>query len=611
MRWGSCAGDDLPAEDADEQRERLLAGFRWILVDEYQDIDADQYELISALAGRSLEDGDRKLTLFAVGDDDQNIYAFNGASVEFIRRFEADYGPKPAFLTANYRSTRYIITAANALIEPARDRMKTGHPIRIDRTRAKSPPGGDWDELDPVAKGRVQVLPARRDPVEQARAAVTELLRLAALAPVWDWSRCAVIAREWKFLEPVRAFCEVRRVPVQMATEEIPRFWRLRETRALVEWLRGRAGRLVTGADLRDWLDAHPAGPWIELLREAVDEHALETGGGAETPVAHFLEWLAEWGRDVRRRQRGLLLSTAHRAKGLEFDHVAVLDGGWGRIDEDEDPDAPRRLYYVAMTRARQTLTLARLEESGARRQIGAAQPGFVHESTPPAYTAPRHPFHQYIAESTSVLMRPPGSLPGESRERVVKLSRRYRCPGLDEINLGFAGRQRASAPVHRAISALAPGDSLQVRVARERWDLLDRNGTVVGRLARAFEPPAGMRCVSAAVHAVGDMEPRRIRARVPGRAEMRPLGSGGAGAGVRAGRAFLKRDHARPHREQAEIPLPCSSPEIRGATRGVTVEVRPNPPGPGDTDRRMIGGLPNVPIWPTMCHFETISGTD
>ncbi len=496
-------GKGLPPEEADEQRERLLAGFRWILVDEYQDIDGDQYKLISALAGRSLEDGDRKLTLFAVGDDDQNIYTFNGASVEFIRRFEADYGPKPAFLTANYRSTRHIITAANALIEPARDRMKTGHPIRIDRTRAKSPPGGGWDALDPVAKGRVQVLPARRGPVEQARAAVTELLRLSALATVWDWSRCAVIAREWKYLEPVRALCEVRRVPVQMANEEIPRFWRLRETRALVEWLRGRVGRLVTGAELRGWLDAHPAGPWIELLREAVDEHALETGGGAEVPVAHFIEWLAEWGRDVRRRQRGLLLSTAHRAKGLEFDHVAVLDGGWDRIDEDEDPDAPRRLYYVAMTRARQTLALARLEESGARRQIGAAQPGFVHESTPPAYAVPRHPLHQCIADSPSVLMRPPGSLPGESRERVAKLSRRYRCPGLDEINLGFAGRQRASAPVHRAISALAPGDPLRVRVVRERWELLDRDGTVVGRLARAFEPPAGMRCISAAVHAV------------------------------------------------------------------------------------------------------------
>ena len=67
-------GEGLPPDEADEQRERLLAGFRWMLVDEYQDVDEDQYQLISALAGRTLTGGERKLTLFAVGDDDQNIY---------------------------------------------------------------------------------------------------------------------------------------------------------------------------------------------------------------------------------------------------------------------------------------------------------------------------------------------------------------------------------------------------------------------------------------------------------------------------------------------------------------------------------------------------------
>ena len=64
-------------------------------MDEYQDIGADQYELISALAGRTIDDEAGKLTVFAVGDDDQNIYAFNGASVEYIRRFQDDYGPRP------------------------------------------------------------------------------------------------------------------------------------------------------------------------------------------------------------------------------------------------------------------------------------------------------------------------------------------------------------------------------------------------------------------------------------------------------------------------------------------------------------------------------------
>ena len=103
-----------------------------------------------------------------------------------------------------------------------------------------------------------------------------------------------------------------------------------------------------------------PSGHWMELLSEAIEEHCMEAGGG-ENSVDHFIEWLAEWGRDPRQRQRGLLLLTAHRAKGLEFDHVVVLDGGWDRVGRGEDPDAPRRLCYVAMTRARHTLTLARL----------------------------------------------------------------------------------------------------------------------------------------------------------------------------------------------------------------------------------------------------------
>ena len=131
----------------------------------------------------------------------------------------------------------------------------------------------------------------------------------------------------------------------------------LRETQVLLAWLRKRDSRLVQNADLREWLSRRPPGPWIELLQEAVEEHEVETGAG-EGPVDSLVEWLAEWGREVRRRQRGLLLLTAHRAKGLEFRHVVVLDGRWDRVGHQEDPDAPRRLYYVSMTRARRTLAL-------------------------------------------------------------------------------------------------------------------------------------------------------------------------------------------------------------------------------------------------------------
>ena len=86
----------------------------------------------------------------------------------------------------------------------------------------------------------MQILPAGSDPVSQAQAVMAEFQRLAALNLDWDWSRCAVIAREWKYLEPVRAFCEAHDISVQMANEEIPNFWRLRETHRFVDWLRAR-----------------------------------------------------------------------------------------------------------------------------------------------------------------------------------------------------------------------------------------------------------------------------------------------------------------------------------------------------------------------------------
>ena len=157
--------------------------------------------------------------MFAVGDDDQNIYAFNGSSTEFIRRFEADYGARPSYLTDNHRSTGHVIAAANRVIEPARQRMKEGHPIEINRARAQEPAGGDWTLIDPVAQGRVQVLPAGDTPVTQAQAAVAELKRLSERITGWDWSRCAVISRNWSHLDPVRSLCELEGIPVQMANE--------------------------------------------------------------------------------------------------------------------------------------------------------------------------------------------------------------------------------------------------------------------------------------------------------------------------------------------------------------------------------------------------------
>jgi ATP-dependent DNA helicase RecQ len=464
-------GEGLSREEAEAQRETLLEGYRWILVDEYQDIGAGEYALIAAVAGRSVEDVDSRLSLFAVGDDDQNIYAFAGASVEFIRRFEHDYGAKPAFLIENYRSTANIIRAANLVIAPAAERMKAGHDIAIDRARRSAPDGGLLEQLDPVGRGRVQILDAGRDPFEQAVHAVDELRRLASLLPTWDWSKAAVIAREWSLLMPVRSYCEALGIPVQMANDELPGFWRLRETQALIARVQEQ-GSTISAEAVAGWLDQQGSGCWWTMLRAAIDELAAEHGDG-ELLAKDLLEWLAEWGRDARRRETGLMLLTAHRAKGIEFDHVAVLDGGWDRRSRGEDRDAARRLYYVAMTRARQGLTLMSKAEA-------------------------RHPILAELNDRAFLIRNASGSPPDTSRCMM-----HYQTLDLSQVDLSYAGRLREGNLSLEAIRRLRAGDPVSLARRGDRWLIHDSAGVPVGRLAQSYAPPPGGEFVRGEVAAV------------------------------------------------------------------------------------------------------------
>ena len=77
-------------------------------------------------------------------------------------------------------------------------------------------------------------------------------------------------------------------------------------------------------------MDDQPDGNCIELLRKGIDEYVPETAG----------------------------IAPAHRIRDLEFEHLVLLHGGWNCARRAVDAGAPRRLYYVAMTRARQTLAL-------------------------------------------------------------------------------------------------------------------------------------------------------------------------------------------------------------------------------------------------------------
>ena len=90
--------------------------FRHILVDEYQDTNHAQYVLVRALVGDGT-DGVAPAELTVVGDSDQSIYAFRGATIRNIEEFERDFtGARTILLEQNYRSTQNILSAANAII---------------------------------------------------------------------------------------------------------------------------------------------------------------------------------------------------------------------------------------------------------------------------------------------------------------------------------------------------------------------------------------------------------------------------------------------------------------------------------------------------------------
>ncbi|AGB25490.1 ATP-dependent DNA helicase PcrA [Mycobacterium sp. JS623] len=91
--------------------------FRHILVDEYQDTNHAQYVLVRELVGRETEDGVAPAELCVVGDADQSIYAFRGATIRNIEDFERDFpNATTILLEQNYRSTQNILSAANSVI---------------------------------------------------------------------------------------------------------------------------------------------------------------------------------------------------------------------------------------------------------------------------------------------------------------------------------------------------------------------------------------------------------------------------------------------------------------------------------------------------------------
>jgi len=117
-------------QDDEEVRTRYQNKFRYVLVDEYQDVNFAQYTLLALFAGEH-----KNIT--GVGDDDQSIYSWRGSDYRMILRFEKDFpGAKVFKLEENYRSTQAILEAANALVE----NNKTRQPKKLFTSRAAGEP---------------------------------------------------------------------------------------------------------------------------------------------------------------------------------------------------------------------------------------------------------------------------------------------------------------------------------------------------------------------------------------------------------------------------------------------------------------------------------------
>ncbi|MGA2660653.1 MAG: RecQ family ATP-dependent DNA helicase [Verrucomicrobiota bacterium] len=453
-----------PGIEPDDVRDRLLAGFQYILVDEYQDIDRPQYEMIGAIAGKTLDEPELKLSILAVGDDDQNIYAFRGTNVEFIRRFRKDYDAAVHYLVENYRSTRHIIEAANQFIACNTDRMKTDHPIRIDRRREMLPAGGEFGQRDAATNGKVQVIRVS-DGRAQAEAAIAEIQRLRELG-AGDWSQMAVLSSTHRELAQVRTLAEAAAIPIRWVAQrdKMAPLHQIREIRRFLHHLDGihntskRATELSSMATAM--FGAGSADPWVRFLIRLLDGWEVESTD-AELPICESLEFLYEACAESRREFSygdGVILSTVHSAKGTEYDHV-LLVGTWPARQDRAKLEESRRAFYVGMTRARKTLSVVdRLD---------------VRPSLPDTLTGPAialREFDQKWRTETSDVLN-------------------YETLGLEDIHLGYPGRFPKKSQIHAALGRLVHGDKLAMRsLDGNGIGLFDGGDVCVARLSRKAE---------------------------------------------------------------------------------------------------------------------------
>jgi DNA helicase II / ATP-dependent DNA helicase PcrA len=381
------------AEVADEFRER----YRCFVVDEFQDVTPLQHRLLSAwLGGRD--------DLTVVGDANQTIYSFAGASPTYLLDFPRAFPDAEVVrLVRDYRSTPQVVAAANTFIGAARGRA-AGSRLRLEGQRPPGP-APDFAEHDDEPAEAAAVAQQISDLVDDGvpAAEIAVLYRVNAQSEGYE-----------------QALADAG-IPYQVRGGE--RFFQRTEVRNAIAALRTLAGRVEGGPEGVVGTDV------VTTVRAVLGEQGLtETpppGGaadGAQRQRWESLRALSELASDLvesipettlggfltelnARAQaqhpptvQGVTLASLHAAKGLEWDAVFLVgltDGTLPIQHADGDDDAveeERRLFYVGVTRARVHLRLswALSRSAGGRRSRRRSRflYGLVPEDHPAARKA-------------------------------------------------------------------------------------------------------------------------------------------------------------------------------------------------------------------------------